>query len=99
MSEAAESIVPEPEPPSIQVVDPVAERRADIDAKQASIVELLLEAGRDCALLLEPENVSWMTSGATASGILHPDELPAVFLAAEQRMAGVFQRRFATTVR
>jgi len=55
MSEAAESIVPEPEPPSIQVVDPVAETPGGHRRQQASIVELLLEAGRDCALLLEPE--------------------------------------------
>lgn len=85
MSEAAESSVPQPEPPNVQLVDPVAERRADIDAKQASVAELLQESGRECLLLLEPENVSWMTSGAATSGILNPEEMPALFLSAEQR--------------
>src|SRR5207302_4920451 len=85
MSEAAESIVPQTEPPTVQFVDPVADRRADVDAKQTSIAELLQETGRECVLLLEPENVLWMTSGATASGILNPDELPALFLSPEQR--------------
>src|SRR5437867_1222217 len=58
MSEAAESIVPQPQPPTVQFVDPVADRRADVDAKQISIAELLQESGRECVLLLEPENVS-----------------------------------------
>lgn len=85
MSEAAETIVPGPESPPMQIVDPLAERRADVDAKQAGIAEVLREAGRDWALLLEPENVSWLTSGAASSGILSPDELPALLLTPEQR--------------
>src|SRR5436305_606192 len=46
LSEAAESIVPQPEPPNIQLVDPLTGRRADIEAKRASVAELLQETGR-----------------------------------------------------
>src|SRR5437660_636992 len=80
-----------------QTADPVAERRADIIAKQAGIAEVLQELRRDGMLLLEPENVAWMTSGASPSGILGPDEMPAVLLSAEQRWlvcANVDSQRF-----
>ena len=57
------------------------ERRADVDAKAARVGELLREVGCDGLLLLEPENFSWLTSGALPRGL--PDQ-SAVDVAATQ---------------
>src|SRR5262249_42324250 len=38
-------------------------------------------------LLLEPENIAWMTSGAMSRGVLDPADLPAVYCNGEQRWA------------
>ncbi|MBY0523013.1 MAG: hypothetical protein K2R98_06425 [Gemmataceae bacterium] len=83
MSVPAEMFVPpsgEPSPPA-----PVLDRRADVDAKHAQVRALLKDLECDGLLLLEPENVAWMTSGLSPRGILSPLDLPAIYLNAEQR--------------
>src|SRR5437868_5504292 len=62
-----------------------SDRRADIDTKQARVAALLEEFGRDGLLVLEPENFAWLTSGASARGVQHGAELPALYLNADQR--------------
>ncbi|MFO0881643.1 MAG: M24 family metallopeptidase [Gemmataceae bacterium] len=62
-----------------------SDRRADIEAKQLRVAALLRELGRDGLLLLDPENVAWITSGATMRGHLDPATHPAVFCTAEGR--------------
>jgi Xaa-Pro aminopeptidase len=61
------------------------DRRADVEQKQARVASLLSDLGCERLLLLEPENVSWMTSGAAARGILDPAQMPALFLSADGR--------------
>src|SRR5262249_51494195 len=56
-----------------------SDRRADVDAKQAWVAALLNEVGCEGLLILEPENFAWLTSGATARGVLEPDEMPALY--------------------
>ena len=62
-----------------------SDRRADIEARQALIAAFLKENSCDGLLVLEPENFSWLTSGAAARGVLDPRELPAAYYSAEQR--------------
>src|SRR5262249_57688470 len=57
-----------------------AERRADIEAKQAQVAALLAEVDCEAFFLLEPENFSWFTSGATSRSILDRQQLPALFV-------------------
>jgi Xaa-Pro aminopeptidase len=66
-------------------VEPETGRRADVDAKQARVAALLQEAGCDGLLVLEPENLAWLTSGAVARGALDPAEAPALWLSPEAR--------------
>ncbi len=61
------------------------DRRADVDAKQAFVAELLKEIGADGLLILQPENFAWLTSGATARSTLETDALPALYFTAEGR--------------
>lgn len=61
------------------------DRRADIDAKHERVAKFLEERGWEALLLLDPANVAWFTSGATARGLCSESELPAVFVTASQR--------------
>jgi Xaa-Pro aminopeptidase len=62
-----------------------AERRADVEAKQAQLSDLLKETGREGLLLLEPANFAWLTAGAAPAGILDPDSFPVLYCTAAQR--------------
>ncbi len=66
-------------------LDLPADRRGDVDAKQARVAALLQQTGCEGLLILEPENFSWLTSGATPRTALDPAEQPALYLTAEQR--------------
>jgi Xaa-Pro dipeptidase len=56
----------------------VSDRRADIEGKQLQVATLLQETGCDGLLILDPDNFSWFTSGATPRGIIDPAEGPAL---------------------
>jgi Xaa-Pro aminopeptidase len=60
-------------------------RRSDIDARQVRVARLLEEVGAEGLLIFQPENFAWLTSGATARGILDPAEFPALYFTPEQR--------------
>jgi Xaa-Pro aminopeptidase len=62
-----------------------ADRRADIDAKQARLASLLQELKCDGLLVLDPDNFSWLSSGAAARGTVNPAELPALYFTPEGR--------------
>jgi Xaa-Pro aminopeptidase len=61
------------------------DRRADIDAKAGLVTALLKEVNCDGLILLEPANVSWMTSGVTPRGVPDYDSLPGIYCNAEAR--------------
>ena len=84
MSAPPESITqlpPEKKTPAQQL----AERRADVDAKQAQVAALLLEQDCEALLLLEPENLSWITSGGQARSVLDPQQMPALYVSTDVR--------------
>jgi Xaa-Pro dipeptidase len=85
MAVTAETLVPPSDHALQPPVDAAADRRADLESKQARVVALLQEVGCDGLLVLEPENFAWLTSGAAARGVLDPQDLPALYLHTDQR--------------
>ena len=86
MSITAETLVlPPPSASDLNLDAATSDRRADVDAKQSLVAAMLQTIGRDGLVALEPENFSWLTSGATPRGILDPAELPALYFGPEQR--------------
>jgi Xaa-Pro aminopeptidase len=61
------------------------DRRADVESKMARVAALLQEAGCEGLLILEPENIAWLTSGATARHALDPGEAPGLYCNGESR--------------
>jgi Xaa-Pro aminopeptidase len=87
MSVTADDLVQPSADTSQSSPEPASDRRADIDAKQARIAALLEETGCEGLLVVDPDNVAWLTSGAAARGILEPDALPALYFSPEARWA------------
>jgi Xaa-Pro aminopeptidase len=83
--ETLEAQAPPPTEGSGFTIDISSDRRADIEAKQGRVAAFLRDLGRDGLLLLEPENVAWLTAGATPRGHIDPDTLPAAYCTAEGR--------------
>ena len=84
MSVSVEPQAPSQSLPEVNLTTP-SDRRADIDAKHARIITLLQETQCEGLLLLEPDNVAWMTSGAAARGVLDPSEMPVLYFNPEGR--------------
>lgn len=66
-------------------MDPLAARRADIDAKQAAVVPTLEAMGCEALLLLMPAHVSWFTAGLNVRGLIADSERPGVYTNGRQR--------------
>ena len=82
---SAESALRPPSGEAVFSLGAGSDRRVDIDAKMGRVAALLKEVGCEGLLLLEPENVAWLTSGAAARGVLDPDSAPAVYCTGEAR--------------
>ncbi len=67
------------------VLTGVSDRRADIDGKMAHVAKLLHELECDGLLLLEPENVAWLTSGLTPRGLPDATTNPAGYCNGDAR--------------
>src|SRR5438034_1231102 len=65
--------------------DSRAARRAEIEAKQELIGNLLTDAVADGLLLLDPANVAWLCGAALHQCVTDSSEWPAVFLVPTQR--------------
>jgi Xaa-Pro aminopeptidase len=65
--------------------DPVAPRRADVDAKQAQVAAVLREVDCEAILLLVPANVAWFTAGMNVRGLIAESERPAIYANGSQR--------------
>lgn len=60
-------------------------RRADVEAKQEWVGELIREFTAEGLLILDPANFRWLTCGAMPRGLRTVAEEPALFLSTEQR--------------
>jgi Xaa-Pro aminopeptidase len=85
MNDIAGKPVPATEADPLHGADGLAERRGDVDAKQAQIAAVLKEAGREGLLVLEPANFAWLTSGALPAGFPDADMQPALYYSSAQR--------------
>ena len=65
--------------------DPVAVRKADIDAKQETVGRILADLGCEGAVLLTPAHVAWFTGGLNVRGLIADTERPGVFTNGRQR--------------
>src|SRR6266511_3280137 len=61
------------------------DRRADIDGKMTQVAALLEELGCAGLLLLDQDNLGWLTSGACARGVLDPRDLPGIYCNGDAR--------------
>jgi hypothetical protein len=66
-------------------VDLGTDRRVAVDARQAVVAALLQEVGCEGLLVVEPENVAWLTGGATARGLVDVSAAPCLFYTSDQR--------------
>jgi hypothetical protein len=85
MSVTVETSIPAVENPAHTLGDMDSDRRTDVEAKQVRIANLLQEVGCEGLLVLEPENLAWLGSGAAARGVLDPGEQPALYFSTDQR--------------
>ena len=77
-------------------ITPLKTRKDEIEAKQKQIAKMLAESQTDAVLLFDPPNLAWLTGAAICQGIPDPNDWPAVYLTAEQRVAAFRQCRHTT---
>ncbi len=65
--------------------DPVAERRADVEAKLAVVGAVLPELNCEAAVLFMPAHVSWLCGGFNLRGLFADTERPGIFTNGKQR--------------
>jgi len=62
-----------------------ADRRADVERKHGEIAALLREVRCDGMLILETENVAWLTSGGSTRSVFDPGSQAAIYFNQEGR--------------
>ena len=82
---AAPSPSPPPENDPQLLAERLRRRRADVDARQAFVADLLKQVGCEGLLTIRPENFAWLTGGGTFTGIADPAEAPALYFSPENR--------------
>ncbi|MBN9120643.1 MAG: M24 family metallopeptidase [Planctomycetes bacterium] len=65
--------------------DRIAARRADIDAKQQLVSDVLEAMGCEAVVLLMPAHVAWLTAGLNVRGLIADSERPGVYTNGRQR--------------
>src|SRR5262249_32698863 len=80
-----ETLMQSPVEGSNFTVEVHSDRRADVEAKQVRVATLLREHGKEGLLLLDPENVAWLTSGASSRGVRDPAQEAGGYCTAEGR--------------
>ncbi len=73
------------EPPQRLLVQDVA-RRADVEAKQQQIQDLLIQANADAVLLQDPTNIAWFTAGADLYRCTTDTSRTSIFVTREARL-------------
>lgn len=65
--------------------EPLAARRADIEAKQDLVAGVLAEMECEAVILLMPAHVTWFTAGLNVRGLIADSERPGVYTNGRQR--------------
>src|SRR5262245_1532434 len=68
-----------PPPAVAEPDDPIARRRADIDAKQAVVGRVLAELECEAAILFMPAHVAWFCGGVNVRGLIADAERPGIY--------------------
>ena len=63
-----------------------ASRRADVDAKQLQIQNLLTQSNADAVLLQDPTNIAWFTAGADVNRCTTDSSRTSIFVTREARL-------------
>jgi len=63
----------------------LAARRADIEAKQQRVADVLAEMNCEAVVLLMPAHVAWFTSGLVVRGLIADSERPGIYTNGRQR--------------
>lgn len=63
----------------------IAARRADIEAKQQRVADVLAEMNCEAVVLLMPAHVAWFTSGLVVRGLVADSERPGIYTNGRQR--------------
>jgi Xaa-Pro aminopeptidase len=71
--------------PGQAIQESSSDRRADVDAKQGQVAELLARIGCEGLLVLDQANLAWLSAGGSARSVLNPEDLPALYYTAGQR--------------
>jgi Xaa-Pro aminopeptidase len=71
--------------PGQAIQESSSDRRADVDAKQAQMAELLTRTGCEGLLVLDQANLAWLSAGGAARSVLDPEELPVLYFTPGQR--------------
>lgn len=66
-------------------MDPIAARRADIDAKQAALIPILEDLGCEAFLMFMTAHLSWFAAGLNVRGLIAEAERPGVYTNGRQR--------------
>ncbi len=67
------------------MTDAVQARRADTDAKQATLARIFQELECEAVMLFMPAHVAWFTGGMTTRGLIADGERPGVYTNGRQR--------------
>src|SRR5439155_1069617 len=86
MAVTQDTLVPVSSAPELNLTGPL-DRRSDVDAKQALVAAVLRDVSCDGLLVLNQDNLAWLTSGGVARGVLDPNSVPALYFTAESRWA------------
>ncbi len=73
------------EPDGPPTADLIARRRADIDAKQELVANVLAEMGCEAVVVLMPAHLTWITAGLNVRGLIADSERPSVYTNGRQR--------------
>lgn len=71
--------------PRLATAMPALDRRSELDAKQAVLGAMIVEAGTSGLLLFDPANLGWFAGAALCQGIPDPADWPAIYLTDNQR--------------
>jgi Xaa-Pro dipeptidase len=71
---------PLPDLPAVtESYNPLARRRADVDAKQTIVGRVLEELGCEAAILFMPAHVAWFCGGINVRGLIADTERPGIY--------------------
>jgi Xaa-Pro dipeptidase len=73
------------EPLSLTIADPIARRRATIEARLGQVTEILAEMQCEAVVFILPQHISWLCGGLNLRGLFADTERPGIYTNGKQR--------------